>query len=124
MTGTKVYPVDWHAEEHDDGEIWSAALWNIYRTLGGDSPILGEREAARDALLKTVILSHHRLTPDASMSDGAEAVMEENADLDDFRGKHLMQMLDSFHDRGLLVTSPRLIFTYAKQLMTREQTVI
>ena len=107
VDGTKVYPDDWHAEEHDDGEIWSAALWNIYRTIGGDSPILAEREAARDALLKTVILSHHRLTPDASMSDGAEAVMEENADLDDFRGKHLMQMLDSFHDRGLLVTSPQ-----------------
>ena len=41
------------------------------------------------------------------MADGAEAVMEENADLDDYLGKHLMQMLDSFHDRGLLVTSPQ-----------------
>jgi len=28
--------------------------------------------------------------------------MRTNADLDDFRGKHLTQMLDSFHDRGLL----------------------
>src|SRR5262249_21174931 len=86
-------------------EIWSAALWNIYRTIGGDSSITSEREAARDALLKTVILSHHLLATDASMPEGAEAVMEENAELDDYRGKHLMQMLDSFHDRGLLVCS-------------------
>ena len=105
VDGTKVYPTDWAGRVHADGEIWSASLWNIYRTIGGDSALVAEREAARDALLKTVILSHHRLTVDAAMSDGAEAVMEENAELDDYRGKHLMQMLDSFHDRGLLVTS-------------------
>jgi hypothetical protein len=105
VDGTKVYPVDWNFQVHADGEIWSAALWNVYRTIGGDSAIVAEREEARDALLKTVILSHHRLTVDSSMPDGAEAVMEENAELDDYRGKHLMQMLDSFHDRGLLVTS-------------------
>lgn len=106
VDGTKIYPTDWdNISEHENGEIWSAALWNVYRTIGGDSAIVTEREAARDALLKTVILSHHRLTVDASMSDGAEAVMEENAELDEYRGKHLMQMLDSFHDRGLLVTS-------------------
>lgn len=107
VDGTKVYPTDWHTDEHANGEIWSAALWNVYRTIGGDSAIAAEREAARDALLKTVILSHHRLTVDSSMTDGAEAVMEENAELDDYRGKHLMQMLDSFHDRGLLITSPQ-----------------
>ena len=105
VDGTKVYPANWNFEEHDDGEIWSAALWNIYKTIGGDSVIVAEREAARNALLKTVILRHDLLTVDASMSDGAEAVMEENAELEDYRGKHLMQMLDSFHDRGLLVTS-------------------
>jgi hypothetical protein len=105
VDGTKIYPTDWNFEEHDDGEIWSAALWNIYRMIGGDSTIAAEREAAKDAILKSVILSHHRLSVDSSMPDGAEAVMEENAELDDYRGKHLMQMLDSFHDRGLLVTS-------------------
>jgi hypothetical protein len=105
VDGTKIYPTNWNFEEHDDGEIWSAALWNIYRNIGGDSSIVTERQAARDALLKTVILSHHRLASDASMPDGAEAVMEENEELDDYQGKHLMQMLDSFHDRGLLVTS-------------------
>jgi hypothetical protein len=102
VDGSKVYPAAWAGEEHDDGEIWSAALWNIYRAIGGDALALVDRQAARDALLKSVIVSHHLLAVDASMPDGAEAVMRTNADLDDYRGKHLMQMLDSFHDRGLL----------------------
>ena len=38
----------------------------------------------------------------SSMPDGAEAVMETDAELDEYRGKHLMEMLDSFHDRGIL----------------------
>ncbi len=102
VDGTKVYPTDWANEVHSDGEIWSAALWNIYRTIGGDSINLADRQAARDALLKTAILSHHRLLANASMPDGAEAVMDENAALDDYRGQHLIQMLNSFQDRGLL----------------------
>lgn len=102
VDGTKVYPTDWHNEEHDDGEIWSAALWNIYRTIGGDSMNAATRQAAADALLKTVILSHHSVAANASMPDGAEAVMNTNAAMPEFRGKHLMQMLNSFHDRGLL----------------------
>jgi len=65
-----------------------------------------DRQAARDELIKTVVLSHHRLAGNASMPDGAEAVMIENAALDHYRGRHLMQMLDSFHARGLLVTNP------------------
>jgi hypothetical protein len=106
VDGTKVYPTDWAYQEHGDGEIWSAALWNIYRTIGGDSLDQTARIAARDVLLKTLILSHHSLLPSASMPDGAEAVMEVNAELEEYRGKHLMQMLDSFHDRGLLRCSP------------------
>ena len=102
VDGTKVYPTDWHNEEHDDGEIWSAALWNIYRTMGGDSMNPATRQAAANALLKTVILSHHSVAANASMPDGAEAVMNTNAALPEFRGQHLMQMLNSFHDRVLL----------------------
>ena len=102
VDGTKVYPTDWTSEVHNDGEIWSAALWNIYRAIGGDSSVLSEREVARDALLKTVITSHHLLATDASMPDGAEAVMNTNAQLEEYRGKHLMEILNSFHDRGIL----------------------
>ncbi|WP_375049741.1 M36 family metallopeptidase [Bradyrhizobium sp. 8-10B] len=80
VDGTKVYPT-WAYEVHADGEIWSAALWNIYRAIGGDALALADRQAARDALLKSVVLSHHLLAVDASMPDGAEAVMRTNADL-------------------------------------------
>src|SRR5262249_43562171 len=102
VDGTKVYPTDWSGEVHNDGEIWSAALWNIYRAIGGDSLALADRLAARDALLEAVILGHPLLAPQPAMPEGAEAVMNTHAELDDLRGRHLMQMLDSFHDRGLL----------------------
>src|SRR5262249_35751151 len=73
VDGTKVYPSDWAFEVHDDGEIWSAALWNIFRTIGGDSMSATNRAAARRALLKSVVLSHHLLLKSASMPEGAEA---------------------------------------------------
>src|SRR5262249_48806712 len=103
VDGTKVYPVDWQSEVHADGEIWSAALWNIFRTSGGDSMSAAVRADARRAVIKSVVLSHHLLLASASMPEGAEAVMTENAALDEYRGAQLMQMLDSFHARGLLV---------------------
>jgi Zn-dependent metalloprotease len=106
VDGTKVYPADWTSEVHNDGEIWSAALWNIYRAIGGDSLSVTARREARDALLKTVILSHFSVPANGTMPDAAEAVMETNAELDDFLGKHLMQMLDSFHARGILSCNP------------------
>ena len=103
VDGTKVYPDDWTDREHADGEIWSAALWNVYRSIGGDSSVAAEREAAGDAVIKTVTLSHHLLVASSSMPDGAEAVMRTNAALPQYRGRHLTAMLDSFHARGLLV---------------------
>jgi hypothetical protein len=108
VDGTKVYPNDWDQTEevHNNGEIWSAALWNIFRAVGGDSVLPAERDAARDAVIKTVTLSHHLLTGTASMPDAAEAVMRTNAALDNFLGRQLMGMLDSFHARGILPCDP------------------
>ncbi len=106
VDGTKVYPTDWANEVHADGEIWSAGLWNIYRAVGGDSIVPAERDAARDAVIKTVTLSHHLLTTTASMPEAAEAVMRTNAALDNYLGRQLMAMLDSFHARGILSCDP------------------
>lgn len=102
VDGTKVYPTDWAGGVHANGEIWSSALWNIFRNIGGDSAVAAERQAARDALLETVILSHHLMAADGTMPDAAEAVMDTHAALDEYRGKHLIPMLNSFHDRGIL----------------------
>jgi hypothetical protein len=106
VDGTKVYPGSWSNQVHADGEIWSAALWNIYRAVGGDSVVPAEQNAARDAVIKSVTVSHHLLTTTASMPDAAEAVMRTNAALDNFLGRHLMAMLDSFHARGILACDP------------------
>lgn len=106
VDGTKVYPANWVNQVHADGEIWSAALWNVYRAVGGDSVLPAEYNAARDAVIKTVTLSHHLLTATASMPDAAEAVMRTNAAIDNFLGRHLVAMLDSFHVRGILACDP------------------
>lgn len=106
VDGSKVYPADWVEQEHSDGEIWSAALWNIYRAIGGDSVVQADRLQARDELLKTLVLSHHRLAANSTMPDGAEAFLDENAAQPDFRLVEGVAMLDSFHDRGLLDCSP------------------
>jgi hypothetical protein len=78
----------------------------VYRAVGGDSILPAERDAARDAVIKTVTLSHHLLSTTASMPDAAEAVMRTNAALDNFLGRQLIAMLDSFHARGILPCDP------------------
>ena len=106
VDGVKVYPRDWVDQEHADGEIWSAALWNAFLALGGGSAVPAERAGARDAMIKTVTLSHHLLTASASMPEGAEAVLRTNAAVPEFRGRQLTALLDSFHARGLLAVDP------------------
>ena len=46
----KDHPLDLTTGNHyANGEIWSAALWNIYRAIGGDSINPADHEAARRA---------------------------------------------------------------------------
>ena len=103
VDGTKVYPTDWASQVHDDGEIWSAALWSIYLAIGGDSTTdLAKRQAARDELLRTVIQSHDLVAANGTMPDAAETFMDTNEEDEEFLGRHLIEILDSFHDRGIL----------------------
>jgi Zn-dependent metalloprotease len=63
LDGTKHYPEDIVGEVHDDGEIWSAALWQI-------------RGAITAAKADTVILQHHfLLTIDTSFNQAANALV-------------------------------------------------
>ncbi len=105
VDGTKTYPGSWVGDVHSDGEIWSAALWNIYRAIGGDvtgGGAAAAHEAARQAMFRSLFESYPLLTTTASMPDGAEAMMRTNAALDAYRGEHLREMLQSFYDRGIL----------------------
>ena len=113
VNGTKIYPDDWLApvwtgtrwynQEHPNGEIWSAALWNIYLSIGGNSITnLAKRQAARDELLRTVIQSHDLVAANSTIPDAAEAFMDTNDEDEEFEGRNLIAILDSFHDRGIL----------------------
>ncbi len=60
----KHYPEDLIGDEHDDGEIWSRALWDLRQRIGG---------AAADR----IVLEHHFALPcDATMYDGAMTLMD------------------------------------------------
>lgn len=63
LDGTKHYPDAIVGEVHDDGEIWSAALWQIRGALGATNA-------------DTVILQHHfLLTADTSFNQAANALV-------------------------------------------------
>jgi Zn-dependent metalloprotease len=57
--GPKVYPGDLDGEVHDDGEIWSHALWDINRSLG------------RTAANRVILESQFFFTPDVTMPAAA-----------------------------------------------------
>jgi hypothetical protein len=59
LDGTKMYPGDLDGEVHDDGEIWSRALWDIRNALG-----------ARTAD-QIIVLSQFGFAPDTSMPAAA-----------------------------------------------------
>ena len=63
LDGTKHYPESVVGEVHDDGEMWSAALWQIRTALGATKA-------------DTVILQHHfLLTADTSFNQAANALV-------------------------------------------------
>ncbi len=63
LDSTKHYPEDVQGEVHADGEMWSAALWQIRGAIGA-------------AKADTVILqAHFLLTTGASFSDGSNALV-------------------------------------------------
>ena len=59
LDSNKKYPRDLHGEVHDDGEIWSACLWELRTALGGP------------AADKLIIAHHFLLTPNSTFEDAA-----------------------------------------------------
>jgi len=91
LDGTKHYPEDFHGEVHDDGEIWSAALWQIRDSIG-----------ATDA--DTLILSaHFLLAPSASFNQGANAIVTAAISLG-YKRIQLNNIRKILIDRGFNVT--------------------
>jgi len=88
VDGTKHYPQDMVGEVHDDGEIWSACLWQMREALGAGTA---------DAI---VIESHFYLTPMSEFRDGAEAIILADQNLN--AGAHGTLIRRIFTDRGIL----------------------
>jgi Zn-dependent metalloprotease len=93
LDSTKRYPKDLDGEVHDDGEIWSASLWQIRKLMG--------RKAA-----DKLILSHHFLLQrDASFKDAAEALIQADQQLNS--GANGTAIRDIFVRRGILGAAKR-----------------
>jgi Zn-dependent metalloprotease len=91
LDGTKHYPEDVDGEVHDDGEIWSAALWQIRGAIG-----------APDAD-RVVIASHFLLAPNASFNDGANALVTAAKSLG-LRSRQLDQVRTILSNRGFTIS--------------------
>ncbi len=78
-----------------DGEIWSAALWDLYLALGGKSEDKDKRLKARDRSISLVIDGHFYLNPLSKFIDGADAIITAN--------RILYKGIDEEKIRGVLV---------------------
>ena len=85
-----VYPADLRFEVHADGEIWSAALWDLHQALGG---------TVADRL---VIKAHTFLTSVSNFIDGADALLSADEAL--YAGAHSQEIESILVNRGLPTT--------------------
>lgn len=84
----KMYPGDLDGEVHDDGEIWSHALWNMNLALG------------RDKATTAIIEAQFNFTPSITMPDAAALIVKSAKQL---YGKNAAaKTKQAFKDRGIL----------------------
>jgi hypothetical protein len=75
------------ADEHDNGEIWSATLWEIWKAVG---------RATADRL---IVESHFQLDGFASFAKGARAILDADRNL--YGGRHREGLRGIFRRRGI-----------------------
>ncbi len=88
LDSKKKYPTDMEDEEHEDGEIWSACLWQIRSAMG-----------AKPAD-KLIIAHHYLLTPKSTFQDAAKALITTDKKLN--KGANEKTIRDIFIKRGIL----------------------
>ncbi len=93
LDSNKKYPKDIAGEVHDDGEIWSACLWELRNTLG------------RTTTERLVIAHHFLLSRDAGFEDGANALITADKNLN--KGKNESAVRQVFIRRGILPNPKR-----------------
>jgi Zn-dependent metalloprotease len=93
LDSNKLYPKDMTGEEHDDGEIWSACLWQIHALLGS-------------GIADKLIISHHfLLNREAKFEDAANAILVANEQVNEGRNKEAIRSI--FERRGILSINKR-----------------
>lgn len=91
LDSPKHYPQDVNGDPHDDGEIWSAALWQIRGAISADKA-------------DTVILQHHfLLTTDASFNQAANALVTAATNLG-YNQQVVRSIRTILQNRGFTVT--------------------
>lgn len=93
LDSNKKYPKDLDGEVHDDGEIWSACLWELRAALG------------RAKTEKLVIAHHFLLARDSGFEEGAIALISVDKNLN--KGVNESVIRDVFVRRGILPNPKR-----------------
>jgi hypothetical protein len=75
------------ADEHENGLIWSATLWDIWRAIG------------RRAADRIIIESHFQLDAFTTLARGARAIIDADRNL--YSGKHRTRLVAIFRARGI-----------------------
>ena len=78
---------DPRGDEHDNGEIWSATLWDVHRALG------------RDTAARVIVDSHFQLDGFTTFARGARAILDADRNLE--RGKHVAALERIFRRRRI-----------------------
>jgi Zn-dependent metalloprotease len=92
LDGTKHYPENVAGEVHADGEIWSAALWQIRGALGG---------ARADRL---ILQAHFLLSSSANFRDGSNALVTAAINLG-YTSTEVSTVRTILQNRGFTVTA-------------------
>ncbi len=93
LDSNKKYPRDMHGEVHDDGEIWSACLWELRQALG------------RLQAEKLVIAHHFLLTRTSTFENAAQALITADRNLNGGQNESVLR--DVFVRRGILPNAKR-----------------
>ncbi|TWT50458.1 Bacillopeptidase F precursor [Rubripirellula amarantea] len=92
VDGNKMYPDDLVGQVHADGEIWSAALWEIRAALGA-------------LITDQLVLEHHFALPaGATMPIAAQAMLTADANLNGGVNQAVIRQV--FLSRGILQATP------------------
>jgi hypothetical protein len=75
------------ADEHDNGQIWSATLWDIWRAIG------------RPAADRIIVESHFQLDGFTTFARGARAILDADRNL--YRKRHAAVLKRIFRRRGI-----------------------